>query len=324
MAILKFLCETSDFDVMEASLDTNPTYVDTTRVANGFAFNAARGLMASWPEPAGNSIWLHWVHGQTSTSSNWDDFHIPEFRDIDGNLVFRIDLVNGLVQTVLYGDSTTVNSFGAVAGAQRVWDINIVKNGTTDLTMNFYVNGTQVITNATVTNAVNFGLPTNFNTQHGDLNAQGTQVFSEGIIADEDTRGWRLRQHLPSAYGAFDEWDGSANVPANDFRKNTGISTNTNDDRVSFTLTNLANLPSGVTIDRVCIQSTLIRGSTGLANFNHFWRYNSGPTVIHDSDIAVGLNPSEYISEYPTSPNTGVAWTDTEMQDIQVGVRGRT
>ena len=297
MAILTFLCEVEDFASVSATQDTSPIYVSTTRVEHGFAITIGLGLSASWPEPAGNTIWIHWVHGQTTNSALWDDFGVPAFFDANGNQVLRLDITDAIHRWNLFGDTSPSASYSAVAGSQQVIDVQVTKNGTTNLIVNVWVNGVQRVTNLTAANTVNRGLPVGLITSHGDGNSQGTQVWSEGIIADEDTRGWRLRQHRPTAYGAFEEWAGTADKEADNVRKNRGITTNTADQRVSYTLSNLADIPVAATINRVCVLSTLIRGSTGLANFNHFWRYNSGPTVIHDSDIAAQLTLTEHISE---------------------------
>jgi len=324
MAILKFLCEVEDFDLMDASVHTDASYIDTTRVEYGFSYSTGRGLSASWPAPVGSEVWLHWRHGQTTTSGVWDDFGVQLFLDADGNQVMRMDITDGVVRWNINGDTTAVASYAATAGSSLTYDVQFIKNGTTSLTMNVWVNGVQRVTSLSVANARDNGVPVCFHMTFTDILSQGTIVWSEGVVADEDTRGWRLRQHRTTAYSTFDEWDGSADVPAGDVRKSTGITTNTNDDRVSYDLSNLADIPTLATIDRVCVQSTLIRGSAGLANFNHFFRYDTGPTVIHDANVAVGTTLQEFISEYPTSPDTGVAWTDTEMQLLQVGVRGRT
>lgn len=323
MAILKFLCQAEDFDIADATLSTNATYVDTTRVEYGFAFNIDEGLQASWPAPAGNTIWFHWRHGQSTTTGLWDDFAIPGWFDANGNRVFYMSITNGIVQFNLEGDSNVSSSFGATTGA-RMFDVQLTVNGTTDLTLNVYVDGVLTINGLTTGNVVNKGIPSYFWTRHTDGGSQGTQYWSEGLVADESTVGWRLRQHRPTAYATHNEWTDTDIVAAGNVGNNVGIVTNTNDDRVSFDLSNLTDIPSLATINRVCVVSRVQRGSTGLANFNHFFIYSAGPTTSHDSNVAVGTTLQEFISEYPTSPNTGVAWTDTEMQGLEVGVRGRT
>jgi hypothetical protein len=62
-----------------------------------------------------------------------------------------------------------------------------------------------------------------------------------------------------------------------------------------------------------------------LASFNHFFRYDDGvPTISDDADVALSVDAREYVEEYTTSPKTGLAWTQAEMQGIQPGVRART
>lgn len=322
MAILKFINAFEDFDANNAFVSTDPDYVDTTRVEHGYAFNNNESISASWPEPAGNTVWIHWRHGQDSSATSWDDFGVPRFIDAKGNQVMVMDLIDGVMQWSVNGDTTSVGSVFAVAGVGTMLDIQFTKNGTTDLTVNVYRNGSLVIGPLTVGNTQDRGLPVALHTTHGDDSAQGTQYFSECVIADEDTRGWRIRQHRVVAYGVFTDWDGSVNAII-DQQKSTGITSNTLDNQVSFGLSNLNDIPMGATIDRVAIQSTLIRGATGLASFNHFFRW-ADTTVVQDSDVALNLTMTEYIAEYTTSPDTTLAWTYTEMQGLQAGVRART
>lgn len=323
MSILKIVQETHDFDHTSALSTTSATYVDTSRVDFGryFSNNGQQSASATWPAPAGNDLWVHWRGGQSSTTSQWDDRDLMRFYDSNLNSFMNMGVENGTLIFEIYGDTTSVTTAPTDTSA-HVYDIHMQKNGTTSITFTLYRDSVLHEGPISVTNTADIDLPTRWIGRGIDDNGAGTWYFSELIIADEDTRGWRLRMHDVTSFGAVSDWTGDANTVALDTLE-TSLRSNTLDQRAAFGLNRLENIPSGAVIDRVVIQSYAQRGATGLASFNHFFRWED-TTIVDDADIALSVNGGVYVEEYPTSPDTTLAWTDVEMQGLQFGVRART
>lgn len=320
MAILKIIADDGDLDA-PARRSTNATFFDLSRVDYGWFQNPNDiPIHCSWPEPAGNTIWLHFLLGQNSTSSAWDTVAL-EFFDVSGNLVAYMNITDSVNRWHLRADGVVSANYAASINAQRVVDVEITVNGTTDITMTVYNNG---VLQGTLTrpNTANYGLPVSMKTRSDDIFNAGTFYFGECVIADEDTRGWRLRQHKPISLGGDSDWNNEVTAMVVD-NLETGLVSNTLNDRTSFGLSNQP-VPVGVVVDRVVLQTYAQRGPSGLASFNHYFKYSAGPTDVDDADIALIENVDMYIDEYPTSPDTGLAWTDTELNDIQFGIRART
>jgi hypothetical protein len=321
MSILKIIAETSDLDYMNGFVSVNGTFISTDRVANGWGISPFQGIGMSWPEPVGNTIWIHFVYGQSGNSTAWDTTAFNGY-DIDGNQCFRLDITDALTRWYLEADTSPNVGVSTGVNIPYVVDLEITKNGTTDMTMRVYFNGVLQGT-VTAANSLDKGLPVAWLGKSDDTTNAATYYVSEMIIADEDTRGWRLRQHKPTAWGTDQDWPGTADAIV-DTSLETGIVTNTLNDRASFGISNQP-VPVGVVVDRVVLQTYAQRGPSGLASFNHYFKYaGAPPTDVDDADIALSANLDMYIDEYPTSPNTGLAWTDTELNDIQFGVRART
>jgi len=322
MAIVKFLCEESDFNSLEGVVDTNSSYWDSTRTETGWYFTYTDSFVATWPVLA-NDVWFHFRMGQSTSNTLWDDTRAFRFNDIDGNQMMALGIENGTHVWRLFGDTTTSATYTAVVGTGQIFDVQLVKNGTTDFTLNVWRDGVLVVNALTTGNTVDYDIPVSWTLNLLDTSPQTYRVyFNECVIADEDTRGWRLRQHLPTAFGVDTDWIGDANGVVGGNMGN-GIISDTLDDLAGFGVSNIENLPVAVVVDRVVLQTYAQRGATGLAKFNHFFRYDT-PTYDHDADHTLALSTEMFIDEYPTSPDTGVAWTDTEMAGIQFGVRSRT
>ena len=155
-----------------------------------------------------------------------------------------------------------------------------------------------------------------------DSNSGGTIYWGECVIANEDTRGWRLYQLKPTAFGVDNTWDGEASSVV-DGSLLTGISTDVLNERASFGVSNIENISDSALIDRICIQTYGQRGAAGLTSFNHYFRYQGG-TRVDDADIALALTADMYLDEYPVDPNTSLAWNVADIQGLQIGVRART
>ena len=320
MAILKTITDIEDFDSYDAF--TTTTHVDTDRINYGYTWNNGESFHASWPLPVGNSIWLHWRYAISNFNSNWDDFGIFRFYDDNGDILLRLDQTNGLYQWVLSGDTDSVGNWRANDDIPFFWDINFVKNGTTDITAYIYEGGV-IRATLTAANTADKGLPMSFNTVNTDGNAQGTCYMSEWIIADESTVGMRLRQFNVRSHGEISDWTGSA-LGMIERKLDRGMYSNTLNQRSQFGMSRTGHaVPDELLIDRMVLQTRAIRGSTGLSSFNPYFRWEGG-NISDGTDVSLATDMRQYNEEFTTSPDTTNRWTKTEIDGLQVGVRART
>lgn len=299
---------------------TDLNLFDVTRVAGAFGLQNGHAFTVDHAVAAGGTTWYHFRHAVTVLSGNFTDGTLMEIKDTNSNTLARVEYVDSNLRLVAVG--TTTSTSGTVRLAESTtysFDIQIVFGATT--TARLYINGALFAERA-VTTGAGFTAPTSIGFRWNRPSFDDSSYyFSEIIIADEDTRGMRLRELRPTAFGIFQEWDGSA-ASVRDSDLSTGISTATADRRVSFGVSNLENIQNSDVINRVVAQTYAQRGETGITKMNHFFRFRNG-TVTDGADITLGLFGQYYREEFPLNPSTGLPWVPADFRSLQTGVRSR-
>jgi len=318
MSILRIVTTEADFTTLAATPSTNATFYDPDRVANSFLFGDKITATVSHATSSQTDTWYHFVHGQSGTTNSHDTNWV-EFIDPQANLVGRIRLDGNTMYFSVFGD-TTVESTGTVIPVNTpvVIDFELSINSNIDIVASAYVNNTLQFS-ATVTNSNNKSNPNLLKFDNDDSNF--SLYASEIIIADEDTRGFRLREFKPQSFGSFQQWDGTVSSVV-DSSLATGVSTDVADARVSFGVDNLDNVNAGDIINRIVVQSHAQRGTTGLTSINNFFRYSDG-SIEDGPDIALDEFGDWYVDEYVNNPDTGSPWTPAELAGLQLGIRAR-
>lgn len=318
MAIIKFINDPADWTAINASVTT--AYMDTTRIPNGWVIvgGTNQNMRADWEPPVGNDFWVHFVAGYSTANIGWDA-NLMTVKDASGTTLFTMGVFDGVTRWQIFGNTSPTNQYTTLAGTPLVVDAHFVKDGTTSVTLTVYVNGALRFT-LTTGNTANRGMPAFFELENADTS--GNFYFGECLVADEDTRGWRLVQLKPTSFGGDQVWGGTA-ASVTDGSLLTGISTPTVDARTSFGVGGIEFLSSDIFIERVCIQTYAQRGASGPTAFNHYFRYDGG-TIVDDADIPLGELVDVFLDEYPTDPNTAAPWDPSLIQGLQIGVRART
>lgn len=319
MSILRIVAGPADVGVGGYTFSTSGP-VNLQRVAGAFRFSdAGQSLVVNHGAPVGESTWYHFRYGHSivGTISSPDIFQV---RDAAGLLIAGLRVANsGFVNAVVYGGSTTTSSTTPLANnTSYSIDVQVVRNANT--TVRFYINGG--LFGEITTTAAGRGTPSSFVFNGQALSNAGAGAFlqfSEIIVADEDTRGMRLREMRPTAFGLFQEWDGQASA-VTDTDLATGVSTATANRRVSFGVSNLENIGVSDVINRVVVQSFAQRGETGLTRFNHFFRYRGG-AVEDGAPQTLDVLGQRFLEEFPVNPNTAVAWVPEDFRSLQIGVQ---
>jgi len=319
MTILRVFANEVDLSIPGAVSTVDPAFFDDSRVTQAFSFIDGQTSSVDSEPAAGADTWYHFrmVHG--STASSWDGITM-QIKDPSGNIVALMTVSNGSPNFSAVGD-TTATTLTQVISSNTQYSIDVKVSVTpANVSMSAYINnnliGTQTVSNTsgnrTNPTRVTFANPDNV----------GPLYISEGIIADEDTRGFRVRELRPQSFGVDQAWAGSANdVVDNDLA--TGISTPTTGARTSFGVSNLQNITAGDIVNRVVAQTYAQRGATGLTRINHYFRYPD--TTRQDGpDITIDTTGSWYLTEFLNNPSTSAPWDPADLIGIQIGVRAQT
>lgn len=317
MSILRFACNPADVGVGGYTWNTSKTSVfDKSRVEGAFDMNNGDAMLVTHGAPSGTEVWYHfrYAHGH-NTSVNADGI-VLNISDNNSDTVARLNWIDGHIRVEAVGDTTSWSGTQVLAkDAPYSMDIHVTVAAS--ITVRWYINGA-LYGDRTVTNTGNKGVPRNVTFQNLDDNPL---YYSEIIIADEDTRGMRVREMRPQSFGIFQEWDGSiASLRDSDLA--TGISTDTADRRVSFGVTNIENISPGDVINRVVAQTYAQKGETGLSQFNHFFRH-ANANVSDGADQTLSVLGDYFIEEFTTNPDTAVAWDPADFVSLQTGIRSR-
>jgi hypothetical protein len=322
MSILRIVASPSDVPGGAYIWDDTGKGADLTRVSGAFRLDDVNGssLHILNPEVVGN---VTWYHLRASCDNVYlSDGILMNIRDQQSNYIAQLYMNhNGPIELRMFADNNPQSGeFSLGEHTQYSWDIK-VEHSAAEITVSWYVNGGLIhqLTDANTTS--NFGKPVSIELRTGDY--QNDMSYSEIIIADEDTRGMRLREMRPTSLGTFQEWDGGIGA-LRDFDLATGLSTDTADRRASFGVTNLKHVSDGDVINRVVAQTYAQRGETGIARFNHFFRFGDGNVTDSTTDHDLDEYGQYFLEEFPLNPRTGAAWVPADLSGIQTGVRSRT
>lgn len=318
MSILRIVTNPADIGAGGYVWDTDETRAyDNTRVDGAFRTGDEKVLSVPHEAPSGTEVWYHWRHAQTENSNIFHDGNFVVVQDSNSNNLAALSVLNSELRLVVIGDTTTET------GQQRIgtytpysMDLHVIVSST--ITARWYINGA-LYGEATVQNTENRGVGRNITWAHTYNNADA--LTSEIIIADEDTRGMRVREMRPKSFGIFQEWDGSIQA-LRDTDLATGISTDTADRRVSFGVTNIENVKAGDVVNRVVAQAYAQKGETGLSAFNFFFRHRDG-TVTDGSDQTLTVLGDYFSEEYLTNPLTGLSWQPEDFASLQTGIQSK-
>jgi len=142
--------------------------------------------------------------------------------------------------------------------------------------------------------------------------AAGQVDFSQVIVATTSTIGWHLATLVPAANGNTDNWDvgGVANINESTLNDVTLNASGTAGQVQEYTI---GTLPTGTySVVDVAVNMRAAVGSSGPQHLDGMVR--TGGTDYTSADLA----PPPYVwslvtADWPTNPNTGVAWTTTDL-----------
>jgi hypothetical protein len=147
--------------------------------------------------------------------------------------------------------------------------------------------------------------------------------FSQVIVADASTIGYRLGTCYPSGTGSTSAWTGSyADVDEAVYSDADFISSGTAAQVSTFAQTAIPTL-TGYVVRAVCVSARAKRGSSGPQNIRMALR-SAGTNYFSGADIALGLGYAPVQTIWETDPATSAAWVNTAIASLEPGVKSIT
>lgn len=260
-----------------------------------------------------------WIHVDIGKYVGVSDFAtVLNFRDGSTDVLrIQIDNDNLRVQALITAVWTTVGS--AVVGdfqndnSFETVDIHVVGNsGTGSITV--YMAGAEATTGTADLTAV-----TGIDRIRLDSSGAGGVVFSQLIIADEPTIGWRLMTLVPSGNGSNMAWTGDyTSVDELQYNDADYMHSAAADQIETMTVTPVSVL-SGYTVRAVGVYCRARRGGSGPQNIQLAVRTNGAD--YFSGTKALGLGFSSFGHVWDTNPDTAAAWLGSQVTALQVGVK---
>jgi hypothetical protein len=279
--------------------------VDFSYARCGITVPAGPSYALSAPWAATNSIWCHFNVGQLIAVGS-----APFFEVYAGGVpIFQIQVASTGVYTLLYWNGAAFVQVGAgfklPFASTQTFDVQLSATS-----IFVYVAGT-VKDGATGAFADVTAM-----TQLSFLPLNDYMVFSECIVADQPTLGYRLRTMPVTGAGNTNNWTGGfGNI--NEIVTNDGsfISTPTAAEVALFA-------QSTNTVNSVRAIAVTARATTTAGAPQHLeLACESGGTTNFSASLlqtgAFGPN----VGIFPTDPNTGSAWTNAAANLMQYGVK---
>lgn len=334
MAILHTATRLADFYVVDSIVVSNTT--DTSTIDGSYITHGITGqtngtanteLSITHAEPA-TDYWIHFNWDMPNGIDGGCDGWLFDVYDASNNKIFQLDALNGYFLSTVIGDTTDNSSITTyqvgTLGIIETYDIKITvtaSNIVAELYVDQVSQGTATVANTTS----GFGKPVKIDFVYNDIVGLSLSAgtVSEIILADEDTRGYRLAELSLASAGNYSDFTGTL-ASQFDNNNNTILISNTAGDRTSGTLSTYGGVTSGYEIVDVRISSLATKTETsGVTNLKHFARISS---TDYDNTTAHTLTSSACAcqSSWPTNPNTSSAWTFGDLSTLELGIKVET
>lgn len=320
MAILFAGAEDIDFNFVggtQSSFVNNSTYMQTAY--SRIAVRATTRLEAKSPFDA-TDAWLHFVAIIGTASQNlfngaWG-FWSPDRNDAQvtiqtnpGQGTARIQAYDGS-GAYLLSDSFSIPNVSKLS----TWDMH-VRIDNLSLLVELY-NDEILVRRENFTLLQTYNLR-NFRLSHGSYTSNWGWHYSQVIVADEPTLGWKLKTLAPAADGDLAEFSGTfADINETTLNNDTKISADESA-QSSFKPASW-NVPAGFEIVGISLSSYALSDTT--AAISHFVRLDGQNYADASETLNVGW--ATFRSLRPTNPATGAPWQPTDINGtaLQFGV----
>lgn len=307
---------------------------DSTFSRSCFYFSEADGNANGFTDFSDVSeLWIHLsIYDSqaysTSTSTNTSIIRFINSTIADP-ILFRISKTgNSTFNFQAYNGSSYVNlgsGFGFPSDALFTLDVHL-KIHTTNGIVRIYTNGTLLyeftgntrLYTSTGGDVVNRLLLRGRNDTIFDF----APAYSQVIIANEPTLKMNLGTVFPNASGSESEWTGSVSDINENGLNNSNFIYTSSIDMISTFNTSDRTIPPNNKVKAVTVGSQIRRGTTGPQNAELLVK----PSTINYSSSLVNLSTSfeGYNRIWENNPDTSNIWTQTDINNLQIGIKSKS
>lgn len=222
------------------------------------------------------------------------------------------------------GSATTLATSTLTLVANTLYRLDMIVDYGTSGRVRVYIDqtlyldtGTMDVTasSATTLDSVNLGPP---------RSSSASCAYAEVIVCTQDSRTLSLKTMVPDAAGTTSSWSGAYTdideITASD------VDVLTSATAMQVTSVNTTGMPSGwsnLTVTAVKCLASAARGSTGPSKLALGVRTNSTDSFPTAVTLDTGFS-TPTTTYYELNPVTGVAWTTTEIDALQLAFRSET
>lgn len=306
-----------------SNITTTAGKFDSARVPYGIELKYKEYITSpTWVPLAGNITWVHFR--LFINSVEYSDASPPlliSVYDINDNRIFHVVKKPGTfdhLTTITLYDGTTSDSVNQSApftnAVQSGVDFKYEADGI-NTNVKMYVNGGLVAT-VNIVGATTLGQPA-YMVMGGAMvedDQTSTQVMSEFIVGDSDTRNGRLDLLRPVAIGGETDWVGLATALSDD-DPTTGMTTLLADQRQTLDLTAYTGATN---ISALIVTSQSFAGANGPQNMRHTVRMSA---VNYDSPADLPLEDVLHygLTDFEVNPATSLPWVSGDLSGLEIG-----
>ena len=147
------------------------------------------------------------------------------------------------------------------------------------------------------------------------------QPYTQVIVADEPTIGWRLKTAPATGAGATTDWTGTYAEIDEAVVSDVDFINSATANQVEL-FTHSATIPTGYTVRGVVVTARAKKGLSGPANIQLALR--SSGTTYFSSSQALGLGYGAHVGIWETDPATAADFTSSAIASLQFGVKSIT
>jgi len=311
-----------------AGTDTgNPT--DANFQTNSLRLQAGQTLTHNLASSQ-TELWIHCRYAFETDTAVGDDAIITIEDSGTGDVFAQLDSLDSDLRMQYFSGAgfTTISTSGGLSNdTNYTIDIHILLHDTTGL-IEWFLDG--VLQGTFVGDTIQTATATTIDQViwrtyvHSGGSTQEVNYTEFLITNSEATTGWRVATLRPTADGNDTSWTGDFNdiddVGTNDDAN--FITTDTTTNVENFVMGDLSATAQNFDIMAVIVNHRTRRGATGIQQVEAHVRVNGTNYFGTTIDPGTAFVPLQEI--WNNSPDTASAWTASEVNAIQAGVRGIT
>lgn len=334
MTILFCGGELDDFVLTDAPThSTNSTYFRTAyaRAAMTCSNSGTVGLAASFTASSAFSVTFQGLHDapvgygtnpflslRTGGSARLRLRYASSGGSTSNRPVILESVTSGGVATTLATSVTTLPD-----DIRRRWDV--IVDYQVSGRVRVYIDGVSLIDySGDVTASSATTLDSLFLACQSTSSSNNVNQYSEVIVSTQDSRTLSLVTMVPNAAGTTSAWTGAYTDV--DELTAADVDVLTSATALQVTSVNTTGMPSGwsnLTVTAVKVVASAARGSTGPSKLALGVRTNASDSFPTATTLDTGFSAA-VATYYELNPVTGVGWTTTEIDALQIALRSET